>query len=62
VEVQPKATGYCYKTTFGDWLCYMNDSAGHIDGNIRQKVAPPKGGKNVGGPIPGSLGKTYGMA
>ncbi len=43
---EPKATGYCYKTTFGDWRCYMNDSAGNNDANIRHDVPPPKGQNN----------------
>lgn len=36
---EPKATGYCYKTTFGDWRCYMNDPAA----TVRHDVPPPKG-------------------
>ena len=43
---EPKATGYCYKTTFGDWRCYMNDSAGNNDANIHHDVPPPKGQNN----------------
>ncbi len=39
---QPKATGYCYKTTFADWRCHMSDSAGNNGENIRHGVAPPK--------------------
>jgi len=35
---EPKATGYCYKTTFGDWRCYMNDPAA----TVRHDVPPPK--------------------
>lgn len=46
---EPKATGYCYKTTFGDWRCYMNDPAANNAANIRHDVPPPKGEKNVGG-------------
>lgn len=38
----PKATGYCYKTTFGDWRCYMNDGASQEKENMRKNVAPPK--------------------
>ena len=43
---EPKATGYCYKTTFGDWRCYINDTAGNNDANIRHDVPPPKGENN----------------
>lgn len=39
---EPKATGYCYKTTFGDWRCYMNDP-GNDPANTRYDVPPPKG-------------------
>ncbi len=39
---QPKATGYCYKTTFGDWRCHMSDGSGTEKENVRYKVAPPK--------------------
>ncbi len=42
----PKATGYCYKTTFGDWRCYMSDSAANNDANIHHDVPPPKGANN----------------
>ena len=38
---EPKATGYCYKTTFGDWSCYMSDTS-NIKENVRSGVAPPK--------------------
>ena len=38
---EPKATGYCYKTTFGDWRCYMSDTS-NIKENFRTNVAPPK--------------------
>ena len=38
----PKATGYCYKTTFGDWKCNMVDRSATDKGNVRTKVAPPK--------------------
>lgn len=37
----PKATGYCYKTTFGDWKCFMSDPASNNAANIRHNVAPP---------------------
>ena len=40
---EPKAKGYCYRTTFGDWRCYMNDPAGNDASNIRHDVPPPKG-------------------
>jgi hypothetical protein len=38
----PKATGYCYKTTFGDWRCQMADRSSTEKENYREKVAPPK--------------------
>ena len=38
----PKATGYCYKTTFGDWKCNMADRSSTEKENYRTKVAPPK--------------------
>ena len=38
----PKATGYCYKTTFGDWKCVMGDPAANNKENVRRDVAPPK--------------------
>lgn len=43
---EPKASGYCYKTTFGDWRCYMTDPARNEKDNIRYGVAPPKGINN----------------
>lgn len=37
-----KAKGYCYKTTFGDWRCFMADpTAATNNENIRERVAPP---------------------
>ncbi len=39
---QPKATGYCYKTTFGDWRCNMADRSGTETENVRRRIAPPK--------------------
>lgn len=41
----PKATGYCYKTTFGDWKCNMTDRSSTEKENVRTKVAPPKSEK-----------------
>lgn len=38
----PKATGYCYKTTFGDWKCNMADRSANEKENFRRGVAPPK--------------------
>jgi hypothetical protein len=38
----PKATGYCYKTTFGDWKCNMADRSATEKENVRTKVTPPK--------------------
>lgn len=40
VYQQPKATGACYKTTFGDWNCSMMDIVS--DTNVRHRVAPPR--------------------
>ncbi len=48
---EPKATGYCYKTTFGDWRCYMNDP-GNDPANTRYDVPPPKGTNNKAGDTP----------
>jgi hypothetical protein len=36
-----KATGYCYKTTFNDWSCYMADP--NAAGNQTRRSAAPKG-------------------
>lgn len=36
-----KATGYCYKTTFDDWSCYMADPA--AAGNRAYTAPGPKG-------------------
>ncbi len=36
-----KATGYCYRTTFGEWLCEMTDKNISND-DWHQGVAPPK--------------------
>lgn len=37
-----KAKGYCYKTTFGDWTCFMADpTAATNDANIRTQIAAP---------------------
>ena len=38
---EPNATGYCYRTTFGDWSCYMNDPAASDPANVRHDVPPP---------------------
>lgn len=43
----PKAKGYCYKTTFGDWRCNMNDPTSGSDENIHHDVPPPKGANNA---------------
>lgn len=40
VSEQPKATGYCYKDTFGDWHCGMLGGAAN---NWRTNVLPPEG-------------------
>lgn len=44
---EPNAKGYCYKTTFGDWSCYMLDLDGKNE-NYFPDVAPP-GGKTAAG-------------
>lgn len=36
-----KATGYCYKTTFGDWNCSMNDVM-KADDDKHFRVPPPR--------------------
>jgi hypothetical protein len=48
---EPKATGYCYKTTFGDWRCYMNDPS-NDPANIHHDVPPPKGQNKDAGDTP----------
>ena len=48
----PKATGYCYKTTFGDWKCNMTDSTIDTKESLRYNVAPPKGANNDAGDNP----------
>lgn len=40
-NLHPNATGYCYKTTFGDWRCYMADPAFTNRENTRYNVPPP---------------------
>ncbi|MBX3529166.1 MAG: hypothetical protein KF849_01060 [Rhizobiaceae bacterium] len=37
---QPKATGYCYKTTFADWNCYMADQS--VTERNASGVTPPQ--------------------
>lgn len=39
---EAKATGYCYKTTLGDWKCSMADRAANEIENVRERVVPPK--------------------
>jgi hypothetical protein len=39
---EPSATGFCYKTTFGDWSCTMVDRIAVSRGPERQPVPPPK--------------------
>lgn len=34
---EPKSTGVCYKTTFGDWTCHMQD----LDGSKKHGQPPP---------------------
>jgi len=43
---EPNAKGYCYKTTFGDWSCYMLDLDGKNE-NYFPDVAPPGGKKTA---------------
>ena len=37
----PKATGYCYKTTLGEWHCFMADRSNNPE-DMQRGVAPPK--------------------
>lgn len=46
---EPQATGYCYKTTFGDWSCYMSDMAASNPENVHHDVPPPKGDSKIAG-------------
>lgn len=39
---EPSCTGFCYKTTFGDWNCTMTDRAAIARGPEKLPVAPPK--------------------
>jgi hypothetical protein len=39
---EPAATGFCYKTTFGDWKCTMVDNLAVSRGPEGQPVPPPK--------------------
>ena len=39
---EPSATGYCFKTSFGDWSCGMVDNIAVSKGPEKQPVAPPK--------------------
>jgi len=39
---EPSSTGFCYKTTFGDWNCTMIDRIAVSRGPELQPVAPPK--------------------
>jgi hypothetical protein len=39
---QPNATGSCWKNTFGDWHCLMDD-AKNLLVNIRPNQMPPAG-------------------
>ena len=40
-NVQPKADGVCYQTTFGEWSCAMTDFSHNAD--IEYHMAPPSG-------------------
>ena len=37
----PKATGFCYRTTFGEWRCHMTDFS-NLNENYFPDEAPPK--------------------
>ncbi len=37
----PNAMGYCYKTTFGDWRCYLADRSNN-PADFRRGQAPPR--------------------
>lgn len=39
---QPKAEGVCWKTTFGDWGCNMNDLNHSGSQHQKRNVAPPQ--------------------
>jgi len=39
---EPSCTGFCYKTTFGDWNCTMVDRLAIARGPEREPVPPPK--------------------
>lgn len=43
----PKAEGKCYKTTFGDWYCSMNDTS---NPNAETALPPPGGAKAATAP------------
>ena len=38
----PKATGYAYKNTFGDWRVYLADRLAFESQNVTANAAPPK--------------------
>jgi hypothetical protein len=38
----PNATGYCYKSTSGEWHCTMSDMA-HLTANTQPNQLPPAG-------------------
>jgi len=38
--IMPKASGSCYRTTFGEWRCYMSDNSNNSE-NWFPGVAPP---------------------
>ncbi len=40
---QPNPKGYCYKTTFKDWDCYMADTSNIAGGGPDKKGPPPSG-------------------
>jgi hypothetical protein len=42
---QPNAKGFCYKTTFGDWSCYMTELFGKNEDYFPD--VPPPGGKTM---------------
>jgi hypothetical protein len=44
VFVNTKATGVCWKTTFGDWWCAITNGGGANDSNLTEYKMPPPGG------------------
>jgi len=51
VFVNTKATGACYKTTFGDWYCGITSGGGSNDSNLTEYEMPPPGFKPDATPV-----------